>query len=100
MTESGWAMGITGTIIGFLGNLVLMRNFFCSTKECETTREGCEKERQARLDAAEQRWEGFDDRLTRMELCMTELKLGWKENYKATCEIKALLHAQKSNSGA
>jgi len=94
MTESGVAMGVVGVIIGFLGNLVVMRGYFCSNKECETTRTGCRGERKARLDAAEQRWESVEERLKQIEACMADLKRGWKENYREVCAIKAIVQRQ------
>jgi len=99
MTESQAIVGIAGMIIGFMGNLVLMRAYFCSGKECELNRVGCEKERIARWEATEQRWEEIDGRLSRIEHCVAELKLGWKENYKEVCAIKAIVQRQSPLSG-
>ena len=70
--------------MGFLSNLVIMRNYFCGSRECEEVREACEKERATR-------WKALDQRLESIERCMGELKDGWKANYKALCEIEATL---------
>lgn len=94
MTETEATMGMVGVIIGFLGNLVIMRGYFCSIKECETTRMGCRDERRARLDAADQRWDSIEERLRQIEACMADLKRGWKENYQEVCAIKAIVQRQ------
>lgn len=72
-------------VVGFLVNLVLMRGYFCSSNECNTTRTACEKERDTR-------WEAIETRLGAIEKCMGELKTGWKENYKALCDIRSAVN--------
>lgn len=72
-------------VVGFLVNLVIMRGYFCSVNECTTIRIACEKERDTR-------WEAIDVRLSAIEKCMGELKVGWKENYKALCDIRSAVN--------
>ena len=90
VTESNVIISIASFAIGFLVNLVVMRGYFCSMKECGDTRESCEKERDAR-------WEAIEHRLTSIEKCLGELKTGCKENYKALCDIKSAVVAMDNN---
>lgn len=85
--EHTFILSCSAFIVGFLVNLVVMRATFCSTSECTTNRESCEKERDAR-------WEAIETRLTSIERCMADLKVGWKENYKALCDIKAIINTR------
>lgn len=83
--EHSIILSIGSFVVGFLINLVVMRGYFCSMNECTSNRTACEKEREAH-------WEAIDVRLQAIEKCMSELKLGWKENYKALCDIRSVVN--------
>ena len=83
----GGAIGaVMGTVIGWFGNLLYMRDKFVSTKQCDNCKQSAAATETILVKGLETRVEG-------LESCVNDLYKQSKENHGMICEIHGLLKA-------